>query len=490
MARPASPADETETVDPSGVTQSSERPSPRATRPDDARPLVVHDGPDPLVGKTLRHFRVDAPLGQGGMGAVYRAWDLSLDRPVALKVLLHDSTTARARFVREARAQAKLRHPNVVPIHYVDDGGSVAFFVMEVVEGESLAAVLDRGALAPDLALDLVDVVAQALEAGQTQGLVHRDVKPSNILIDRGGRILLADFGLAKDVRSHDPDVPPGLESGSRSTGRAITRAGSIVGTPAYFSPEQAAGLPVDFRSDIYSLGVTLYEAVTGQPPFTAKTTLGLIEQHKAEDAVPPRARVPTLSPTLDALVMRMIQKSADRRFASYPELRAAIAMAHTRRAFAAPPLPRAIALFIDVCIFGMAAAVATAVSAWIAWPLLGLVLGLVEGRWGRTPGKKWMRLCAVGPFDSRIGYRRSIARNELKLWGPTLATWVHLAHLSGFLSGLLMAGWTLDLLLGALVGVRRPLHDRLAGAKVVVGLEEANPPALPPQRERARLGP
>jgi predicted Ser/Thr protein kinase len=500
MPRPASPADETETVDPSGVTQSSERPSPLATRPEDARPLVVHEGPDPLVGKTLRHFRVDAPLGQGGMGAVYRAWDLSLDRPVALKVLLHDSPTARARFVREARAQAKLRHPNVVPIHYVDDGGSVAFFVMEVVEGESLAAVLDRGALAPDLALDLVDVVAQALDAGQAQGLVHRDVKPSNILIDRGGRILLADFGLAKDVHSHDPDVPhldaPRLESGRPSGGGAITREGSIVGTPAYFSPEQAAGLPVDFRSDIYSLGVTLYEAVTGKPPFTAKTTLGLIEQHKGEDALPPRARVPTLSPTLDALVMRMIQKSPDRRFASYQELRAAIATAHTRRAFAAPPLPRAIALFIDVCIFGLVAAVATAVSAWIAWPLLGLVLGLVEGRWGRTPGKKWMRLCAVGPFDSRIGYPRSIARNELKLWGPTLATWIHLAHVSGFLSGLVMTGWTVDMILGALVGARRPLHDRLAGAKVVVGLEEANPPPLPPalpggrEPARARLGP
>src|SRR5580692_2341873 len=251
MPRPALPADDTATVDPSGVTLASDPPpAGQTTQPDQARQHVVirvtpgSPAPlaDPLVGKTLQHFRVDAPLGQGGMGAVYRAWDLSLDRPVALKVLLHDSPTARARFVREARAQAKLRHPNVVPIHYVDDGGSVAFFVMEVVEGESLAAVLDRGALAPDLALDLVDVVAQALEAGQTQGLVHRDVKPSNILIDRGGRILLADFGLAKDVRSHDPDVPPGLESGSRSTGRAITRAGSIVGTPAYFSPEQAAG--------------------------------------------------------------------------------------------------------------------------------------------------------------------------------------------------------------------------------------------------------
>jgi len=234
------------------------------------------------------------------MGAVYRAWDLSLDRPVALKVLLHDSPTARARFVREARAQARLRHPNVVPIHFVDDGGGVAFFVMEVVEGESLAAVIDRGPLAPDAALDIADVVAQALEAGHAQGLVHRDVKPSNILIERGGRVLLADFGLAKDVRSRDSDVPPALGSRERASGRpadaAITRVGSIVGTPAYLSPEQAAGQPVDFRSDIYALGVTLYEAVTGQPPFTSPSTSGLLEAHKVHEAIPPRMLVPTPS--------------------------------------------------------------------------------------------------------------------------------------------------------------------------------------------------
>jgi predicted Ser/Thr protein kinase len=490
MPRPASPANDTETVDPSGVTIASDPPPPMAaTRPDVGQGVVVRvtpaplaAPPDPLVGTTLKHFRVDAPLGQGGMGAVYRAWDLSLDRPVALKVLLHDSATARARFVREARAQARLRHPNVVPIHFVDDEGAVAFFVMEVVEGESLAAVLDRGLLAPDQALDIVDVVARALEAGHTQGLVHRDVKPSNILIERGGRILLADFGLAKDVRAGEADTP-GPPSGRPTAGTSLTRVGSIVGTPAYLSPEQAEGLPVDFRSDIYALGVTLYEAVTGHPPFTSPSASGLLEQHKVHEAIPPRTLVPTLSPTLDALVMRMLQKSPDRRFASYAELRVAIATARTRRAFPAPPLPRAIAFVIDFCIFGLTAALAEAASVWIAWPVLGLVLGLVEGRWGRTPGKKWMRLCTVGPFDSPIGYRRAIVRNEVKLWGPILGTWVHFAHLPGHLGDfvwLVFAGWTLDMLVGALGQSRRALHDSVAGARVVVGLEEANLPELP----------
>jgi len=454
-----------------------------------ARLEEARSDPDPMVGTTLRHFRIDAPLGRGGMGAVYRAWDLSLDRPVALKVLLHDSATARARFVREARAQAKLRHPNVVPIHYVDDGGPVAFFVMEIVEGESLSAVLERGPLAPNLALDLADVVAQALEAGHAHGLVHRDVKPSNILIERGGRILLADFGLAKTVRTRDSEAPPAALAAAAgpteptSPGAAITRAGSIVGTPAYISPEQAAGLPVDFRSDIYALGVTLYEAVTGQPPFTSPSTSGLLEQHKAHEALPPRSLLPTLSPALDALVMRMMQKTPERRFASYPELRASIAAAHTRRAFAAPPLPRAVAFVFDLFIFGVVAALGSLVSRYAAWPAFGLALGLVEGGWGRTPGKKWMRLCAVGPFDAPIGYRRAILRNELKLWGPTIATALGLLHLPGPLSALVwvvLFGWSLDMLIGALGEARRALHDRLAGAKVVVALEEAS--RLPPR--------
>jgi hypothetical protein len=493
MPSPASPANDAATVDPSGVTIASDPPPAMPTGSDGARAVVVRATPgpiaspsDPLVGTQLKHFRVDVPLGRGGMGAVYKAWDLSLDRPVALKVLLHDSSAARARFVREARAQARLRHPNVVPIHFVDDEGAVAFFVMEVVEGESLAAVLERGPLAADPALDIVDVVARALEAGHAEGLVHRDVKPSNILIERGGRILLADFGLAKDVRSGESDFPPDLQTERPTAGTALTRAGSIVGTPAYLSPEQAEGLPVDFRSDIYALGVTLYEALTGQPPFTSPSTSGLLEQHKVHEALPPRMLVPTLSPTLDALVMRMLQKSPDRRFASYAELRVAIANARTRRAFPAPPLPRAIAMGIDFFIFCVPTALAAAVSQWIAWPVLGVVLGLVEGRWGRTPGKKWMRLCTVGPFDAPIGYRRAIVRNEVKLWGPTLGTWIHLAHLPGHLGDiawLVYVGWALDMLVGALGGSRRALHDRVAGARVVVGLleaNEANRPALP----------
>jgi hypothetical protein len=482
MPRPASPPNDTETVDPSGVTVASDAPSPHGT-PAGAGAVAVLAPPDPLLGTTLKHFRVDAPLGQGGMGAVYRAWDLSLERPVALKVLLYDSPAARARFVREARAQARLRHPNVVPIHFVDDTGDVAFFVMEVVEGESLATALDRGALPPDLALDIVDVVAQALEAGHAQGLVHRDVKPSNILVERGGRVLLADFGLAKDVRSHDPDGGRPPEPGSASRGGAITRVGSVVGTPAYLSPEQAAGQPVDFRSDIYALGVTLYEAVTGQPPFTSPSASGLIEQHKVHDAIPPRTLVPTLHPHLDALVMRMLQKRPDQRFASYADLRLAIAAARTRRAIPAPPMPRAMAFTIDFVLFGMTAALASELTIGIAWPAFALVLGIIEGRWGRTPGKKWMRLCAVGPFDSPIGYRRAIVRNEVKMWGPTLATGVHLLHLPWFFAFLtwgIAACWTLDMLLGALVGPRRALHDRIAGARVVVALEEATLPALP----------
>jgi len=251
--------------------------------------------PDPLVGRQLKHFRVEAQLGRGGMGAVYRAWDLSLERPVALKVLHRESAETRARFMREARAQAQIRHPNVVPIHFVGEDDGIAFLVMDLVEGESLSDLLDReGRLPVDRALDIVDAVARALEAGLERGLVHRDVKPSNILLDQRGHVLLADFGLAKQVAAaEDPSVE--ASSGPAASGLAITRAGTLVGTPAYAAPEQATGASVDHRADVYAIGVTLYEAVCGHLPFTAPTLPELVEQHRSEPPLSPRTVVPEL---------------------------------------------------------------------------------------------------------------------------------------------------------------------------------------------------
>ena len=175
-------------------------------------PASALDGPglDALIGRQIGHFRVDALLGRGGMGAVYRAWDLSLERSVALKTVLFDNPTTRTLFFREARAQAKLRHPNVVPIHFVGEHEGLAYLVMELVEGASLAALVkQQGRLPERRALDIVDAVASALEAAHGQGLIHRDIKPSNVLVETTGRALLADFGLAKPLGAELTPPPP-----------------------------------------------------------------------------------------------------------------------------------------------------------------------------------------------------------------------------------------------------------------------------------------
>jgi len=454
--------DETvEQVDPLARTAVSDPPGPLA-------PAVPQD---PLLGRELRHYKIDAPLGRGGMGAVYRAWDTSLERPVALKVLLADTEAARVRFLREARAQAKLRHPNVVPIHFVGESAGISFFAMEIVVGESLAKILERGPLDTESALDVVDVVAQALEAGHAEGLVHRDIKPSNILIERGGRVLLADFGLAKDVAA--PAQAPWSQADPHAP-VALTRAGVIVGTPMYIAPEQAAGGKVDFRADIYALGITLYETLTGQPPFTGETTAALLTAHQGQAPIPPRTLAPNISPALDALVMRMIAKSPEARFASYAELRGAIEKARTQPVILGPPLARGVAFGIDMMLFG----VFSAVGHWLTplgIPCLALVLGLVDGWWGRTPGKKWMRLRAVGPFDTPLGMRRALVRSQVRLWGPTMAfTLGYLLPRDGLwelLAMLPVVAWGVQILVGMLEG-RRALHDRVAGTRVIIAIE------------------
>jgi serine/threonine-protein kinase len=243
-----------ELVDPLAHTALSESVDPRAeTLPSDTDPRAPHHlgarRTAAMIGHVLGHFRVDALLGEGGMGAVYRAWDTSLLRPVALKVVLTDSPAARARFLREARAQAQLRHPHVVPIHYVGEAAGVVFLVMDLVEGESLADLLRREPkIDAHRALGIADEVASALEAGAAAGLIHRDVKPSNILLEKSGRALLADFGLAKEIASRDL-IDPSAPEPEGPVNAALTREGAIVGTPAYLAPEQASGAQVDHRA-------------------------------------------------------------------------------------------------------------------------------------------------------------------------------------------------------------------------------------------------
>jgi len=427
----------------------------------------ARDAPDALVGRTLGHFRVTGKLGRGGMGAVYRGWDSSLERDVAIKVLLgaesRDSTprdtgevtrreSARERFLREARVQAKLRHPNVVPIHYVGEVEDVSFLVMDVVDGESLADRLAReGALPESLALDVADAIAAALDAGSAAGLVHRDVKPSNILIDREGRVMLADFGLAKTIE-HAPSVDVAHASGATSAG--LTHAGAVLGTPAYLAPEQARGATVDFRADMYSLGATLYEALTGQPPFTGDSAAALLRQHVEQAPIAPRVLVPSLRAPVDALVTRLLEKRPEARFASYAELRAAIQAAREKPTVPATFFVRGVALALDLALVGLYSTFFSLVSHSLAfgWVVSALGFGALERAWS-TPGKKLMRLRVVDAKGELPSWGAMILRSAVRLSGPIVMSLdldvvPHAGALRGSIFGLAFVVWAIALAL------------------------------------------
>jgi uncharacterized RDD family membrane protein YckC len=468
---------------------------PRAdTIPSDPDSLTPAKGAerDPLLGHMLGHFRVDALIGRGGMGAVYRAWDTSLLRPVAIKVLLADTANARTRFLREARSQAQLRHPNVVPIHYVGESEGIVFLVMDLVEGESLTDLIRReGRVGEGRALDIVDAVASALAAGHQAGLIHRDVKPSNILLERSGRALLADFGLAKDIAAADlspgePDPQPV----SLRNNAGLTRAGSIVGTPAYLAPEQAAAGPVDHRADMYALGASLFEALTGAPPFDAPTPTGIVELQRTEVVRSPRALVGDLHPSVEKLVLRLMQKQAADRFATYDELRAAIGRARTPPLIPGAPTPRFVAFCIDYMLFGI-------IGLTIHGGLLGMGLRLLPVPWavavlgatvlewrlgGAGLGKRLMSLRTVDRYGLPPRFSAVLGRTCFKALCPALI-WLEKLLPSPISQGLAIATalfWIVGLAI-ALGEKRLSLHDRVTGTRVVFGA-----PASVPRSERA----
>src|SRR5262245_36469742 len=225
----------------------------------------------------LGHYEVKEVVGRGGMGVVLKAFDEQLHRVVAIKVMappLAASATARKRFVREARAQAAVTHDHVVTIHAVEESGPLPYIVMQFVAGESLQDRLDRaGPLQLHEVLRIGTQAATGLAAAHAQGLVHRDVKPANILLENGvERVKLTDFGLARAADD-----------------ASLTQSGTVAGTPAFMSPEQAEGKPVDHRSDMFSLGSVLYAMCTGRPPFRASTSMAVLKRVCEETPTPIR---------------------------------------------------------------------------------------------------------------------------------------------------------------------------------------------------------
>ena len=260
-----------------------------------------------MIGQTISHYRITEKLGEGGMGVVYKAEDTSLDRPVALKFLaahLLNDEEAKARFLREAKAAAGLHHPNICPVHEINEVDRKTFLSLAFIEGESLETRIERGPLPLEEALEIGRQVADGLEAAHEKGVVHRDIKPANIMIDAKRRATIMDFGLAR------------LTEASR-----LTKADQTMGTVAYMSPEQAQGMEVDNRSDIWALGVVLYEMVRGQRPFQGEYDQALlfeIVHQEPEPLTGVRAGVPM---ELEFIVGKCLAKDADSRYQTAGEL-------------------------------------------------------------------------------------------------------------------------------------------------------------------------
>jgi tRNA A-37 threonylcarbamoyl transferase component Bud32/uncharacterized RDD family membrane protein YckC len=431
-----------------------------------------------LTGRSLAHFQLDALIGRGGMGEVYRATDTALERVVAIKVLprsVAEDARLRERFFREARAQARLQHSHVCHIYYIGDEDGLLFFAMEHIDGESLQAMLERrGALPVTEALELCRMAALGLREAHAQGFTHRDVKPSNLMVDKNGVLKVVDFGLVTRPRER-------AEAGPAATSLAHT---AIVGTPLYMAPEQGRGEEVDLRADVYALGATLHHLVSGKPPFAGATPREVVTKHESE-ARPPinlkRRRGPA---PIDVLCDRMMAKDPANRFDDYDELIGAverISPAHTRPAGF---WVRAFALAIDLLLVRMVLLPLDMLEAgwlgtifavgWLAYQVVSTTL------FGRTLGKAALELeVVVAGVDRRPGWAIS-ARRFVAQWGPLFvlfgATTAVEASAAPALAAQAMAGVTmvvllivypLEGLLASLNPAKRTFWDRLSGTQV-----------------------
>ncbi|MEE9230830.1 MAG: protein kinase [Acidobacteriota bacterium] len=270
-------------------------------------------------GQTLSHYRLLEEIGRGGMGVVYRALDTRLDRHVALKVLPPEATSKPERlerFRREAKTVASINHPDIVTIHSVEESGGVHFLTMELIEGKSLNAVIPREGLPLGKFFGIAETVAGALAAAHERGIIHRDLKPANVVVSDAGRVKILDFGLAKLL---GPQEAP---EGSVAATRTVTAEGRILGTMPYMSPEQVQGKQVDHRSDIFSLGILLYEMATGERPFVGESSADLTSSILRDNPRPVSDAKTELPRQLGRIVRRCLEKDPGRRFQAALDVR------------------------------------------------------------------------------------------------------------------------------------------------------------------------
>jgi beta-lactam-binding protein with PASTA domain/tRNA A-37 threonylcarbamoyl transferase component Bud32 len=328
-----------------------------------------------FVGRVFSNrYEIEREVAQGGMAEVYLARDQLLDRPVALKALFPEYAREPSfveRFRREAQAAANLNHPNIVSIYDWGQESGTYFIVMEYVEGRSLRDLIrSEGPLDGDHAAEITAEIAAALGFAHRNGVVHRDVKPGNVLMPQSGTVKVTDFGIAR----------AGASDG-------LTQTGSVMGTATYFSPEQAQGLPVDGRSDVYSLGVVLYEMVTGVVPFTGDSPVAVAYKHVREEPLPPCQRNPEVAPDLEKIILTAMAKDPDHRYQSAEDMREDLLRFRRGRPLAAAPLTALVAEVPTTTAVAAGGTSAIAGAATIANPAVP-----VDERGRQTSGPQYPR--------------------------------------------------------------------------------------------------
>ncbi|HYM09974.1 MAG TPA: protein kinase, partial [Bryobacterales bacterium] len=334
-----------------------------------------------MIGQTLGHYRIEAKLGEGGMGVVYRATDTRLGRAVAIKVLRGEAMAdpaRRKRFEQEAKAASSLNHPNIITIHEIDAAataaGPVDFIAMEYVEGKTLDELIGRKGLRLGEALKYAVPIADALAKAHASGIVHRDLKPGNVMVTTDGLVKLLDFGLAKLTERVENDPLAATET-LQPAEAPPTEEGVILGTVAYMSPEQAEGKKIDARSDIFSFGSVLYEMVTGRRPFQGETKISILSAILHQEPRPLSETGEAFPQELERIVGRCLRKDLDRRFQHMADVKIALlelkeesesgALAKQRAREQAPKRRMAAAAIAAVVVLLVAAA--AGVTLWLS---------------------------------------------------------------------------------------------------------------------------